>query len=55
MAGKLRRFHLFNKREGYYHQLYQNQKDHHRNEPFYDEYKRLLIEHGVEFNEKYLL
>ncbi|MGN7784898.1 transposase [Niabella sp. 22666] len=32
-----------------------NQKDHHRNEPFYDEYKRLLSENGVEFDEKYLL
>ncbi len=32
-----------------------NQKEHHKNEPFYDEYKRLLIEHGVEFDEKYLL
>jgi len=32
-----------------------NQKEHHRSENFYDEYKRLLIENGVEFNEKYLL
>ena len=31
-----------------------NQKDHHKIENFYDEYKRLLIEHGIEFNEKYL-
>ena len=31
------------------------QKEHHRKETFYDEYKRLLIENGVEFDEKYLL
>ena len=32
-----------------------NQKEHHRAERFYDEYKRLLIENGIEFDEKYLL
>ena len=32
-----------------------NQKEHHKKESFYDEYKRLLIEHGIEFDEKYLL
>ena len=32
-----------------------NQKEHHKLENFYDEYKRLLIENGIEFNEKYLL
>lgn len=32
-----------------------NQKEHHRVENFYDEYKRLLIENGIEFDEKYLL
>ncbi len=32
-----------------------NQKVHHKNEPFYDAYKRLLIENGVGFDEKYLL
>jgi hypothetical protein len=31
------------------------QKEHHRKETFYDEYKRLLTEHNVEFDEKYLL
>ncbi|HKB43196.1 MAG TPA: IS200/IS605 family transposase [Chitinophagaceae bacterium] len=31
------------------------QKEHHRVEAFYDEYKRLLIENGIEFDEKYLL
>ena len=31
------------------------QKEHHKTETFYDEYKRLLIESGVEFDEKYLL
>lgn len=32
-----------------------NQKEHHKKETFYDEFKRLLIENGIEFNEKYLL
>ena len=32
-----------------------NQKEHHKTETFYDEYKRLLVENGIEFNEKYLL
>jgi putative transposase len=32
-----------------------NQKEHHKKENFYDEYKRLLIENGIEFEEKYLL
>jgi len=32
-----------------------NQKQHHRKESFYDEYKRLLIENKIEFDEKYLL
>ena len=32
-----------------------NQKEHHKTETFYDEYKRLLIENGIEFDEKYLL
>ena len=32
-----------------------NQKEHHQHETFYDEYKRLLIENGIEFNEKYML
>ena len=32
-----------------------NQKGHHKKETFYDEFKRLLIENGIEFNEKYLL
>ncbi len=32
-----------------------NQKVHHRSENFHDEYKRLLIENGIEFDEKYLL
>ncbi len=32
-----------------------NQKEHHKSESFYDEYKRLLIENGIEFDEKYLL
>lgn len=31
-----------------------NQKEHHKNETFEDEYKKLLIEHGIEFDEKYL-
>ena len=32
-----------------------NQKKYHKVETFYDEYKRLLIENGIEFDEKYLL
>ena len=32
-----------------------NQKEHHKKESFYDEYKRLLIENEIEFDEKYLL
>lgn len=32
-----------------------NQREHHKKESFYDEYKRLLIENGIEFDEKYLL
>jgi len=31
-----------------------NQKEHHRKETFRDEFKRLLVEHGVAFEEKYL-
>jgi putative transposase len=31
------------------------QKEHHKTETFLDEYKRLLIESGIEFDEKYLL
>ena len=31
------------------------QKQHHKKETFYDEYKRLLIENEIEFDEKYLL
>jgi putative transposase len=29
-----------------------NQKEHHKNETFEDEYKKLLKEHGIEFDEK---
>jgi putative transposase len=32
-----------------------NQKEHHKTESFYDEYKRSLVESGVVFDEKYLL
>lgn len=32
-----------------------NQKEHHRKENFYGEYKRLLLENEIEFDEKYLL
>jgi putative transposase len=31
-----------------------NQKEHHKNETFYDEFKRLLAEQEIEFDEKYL-
>lgn len=32
-----------------------NQKEHHKDESFPDEFKRLLIENGIPFDEKYLL
>ncbi len=32
-----------------------NQKEHHKTESFLDEYKRLLTENGIEFDENYLL
>ena len=32
-----------------------NQKEHHKTETFSDEYKRLLVENGIEFDERYLL
>lgn len=31
-----------------------NQKEHHKIETFEDEFVRLLIDHGVEFNPKFL-
>ena len=31
------------------------QKEHHQKENFFDEFKRLLREHSIEFDEKYLL
>lgn len=30
------------------------QKEHHKKESFLDEYKRLLVENGIEFDERYL-
>lgn len=32
-----------------------DQKEHHKQETFYDEYRRLLAENGIEFDEAYLL
>jgi REP element-mobilizing transposase RayT len=32
-----------------------NQKEHHKSETFQDEFRRLLVEHNIEFDEKYLL
>lgn len=32
-----------------------NQKTHHKSENYIDEYKRILLENGIEFDEKYLL
>ena len=32
-----------------------NQKQHHQKETFHDEFKRLLAEHEIEFDERYLL
>lgn len=31
------------------------QKEHHKKESFFEEYKRLLTENGIEFDERYLL
>ena len=31
-----------------------NQKEHHKKETFHDEFKRLLIENEITFDEKYL-
>lgn len=31
-----------------------NQKVHHKHESFFDEYKRLLTENGIKFDEKYM-
>ncbi len=35
-------------------QYVKNQKEHHQKETFQEEFRRLLIEHGIEFDEKYL-
>jgi len=35
-------------------QYVKNQKEHHRKETFEEEFRRLLIEHGIEFDERYL-
>jgi len=32
-----------------------NQEEHHKRETFREEYIKLLKEHGIEFDEKYLL
>ena len=32
-----------------------NQKEHHKTESFYDEFKRMIIENGVELDERYFL
>lgn len=32
-----------------------NQKQHHQRESFYEEHRRLLVENGIGFDEKYLL
>jgi len=31
-----------------------NQKEHHRKETFFEEYKRLLKEYGIDYDEKYI-
>ncbi len=35
-------------------QYVKNQKEHHQKETFKEEFRRLLIEHGIEFDERYL-
>jgi putative transposase len=32
-----------------------NQKEHHKKVSFIDEYKKFLIDNGIEYNEKYLM
>jgi hypothetical protein len=32
-----------------------NQKEHHQSENYYSEFKHLLVENDIEFDEKYLL
>ena len=32
-----------------------NQKEHHKNESFSDEFKRMIIENGIQFDERYFL
>ena len=32
-----------------------NQKEHHKTESFYDEFKRMIIENGIQFDERYFL
>ena len=32
-----------------------NQKEHHKTETFFDDFRRLLLANGIEFDEKYLL
>ena len=35
-------------------QYVKNQKEHHQKETFEEEFRRLLIEHGIEFEKRYL-
>ena len=55
LAGRVWGIYLFNKGKDTMINYIKNQKEHHKAENFYDEFKRLLIEHGIEFDEKYLL
>ena len=55
MAGKLWGVYLLFQRKNNVIDYIKNQKEHHKSESFYDEFKRLLIEHGIAFDEKYLL
>ena len=32
-----------------------NQKEHHKTESFYNEFKRIIIENGIQFDERYFL
>jgi hypothetical protein len=43
------------KEKGILTQYIKNQKEHHTQQAFLDEYKRILLENEVEFKEKYLL
>jgi len=55
MAGRLWCIHLLYQGKRQIINYIKNQKEHHKRETFYDEFKSLLTDNVIEFNEKYLL